>query len=79
MDTYQIYPKIIGRIAEIGVVQADVAVRLGIHPTLLNAILRGRRPMPKGLEARIHRTLDILERAERAADEARARVLAEVD
>ena len=80
MDTYKKYPKIMGLIVEIGVRQADLAVRLGINPSLLNAFLRGRRSMPDGLEARIHSTLDLLESAERAADEARQRVLAgEVD
>ena len=79
MDIYRTYPKLIGRIAEIGVVQADVAVHLGIHPTLLNAILRGRRPMPEGFEARVHATLDRLETAEQAAQEARERVLAETE
>ena len=77
METHRTYPKLIGRIAEIGVVQADVAVHLGIHPTLLNAMLRGRRPMPEGFEARIHATLDRLEAAEKAGTEARERVLAE--
>ena len=76
MDIYRTYPKLIGRIAEIGVVQADVAVHLGIHPTLLNAMLRGRRPMPEGFEERVNATLDRLEAAEKAAQEARARVLA---
>lgn len=76
MDTYKKYTKIIGRIAELGLVQADVATRLDMHPTMLNHILRGRRPMPEGMEARIHAALDRLEAAERAADEARARVLA---
>ena len=77
METLRTYSKLIGRIAEIGVVQADVAVYLGIHPTLLNAILRGRREAPDGFEARVHAALDRLETAERAAEEARERVLAE--
>ena len=79
MDTYRTYPKLIGRIAEIGVVQADVAVHLGIHPTLLNAMLRGRRSMPEGFEERVHAALDRLEAAEKAAEEARERVLAETE
>ena len=90
METLRAYPKLIGRIAEIGVVQADVAVYLGIHPTLLNAMLRGRRSMPEGFEERVHTALDRIEeeqrvareavqklRAEKAAAEARERVLAE--
>ena len=48
-----------------------------MHETLLNAILRGRREAPEGFEARVHAALDRLEAAERAAEEARERVLAE--
>ena len=76
MDIYRGYPKILGRMAEIGVLQADLAVLLGMHPTLLNAILRGRRPAPPDFEARLNATLDRLEAAEKAAQEARERVLA---
>ena len=81
-----------GRIAELGIRQADLAAHLGIHETLLNAILRGRRPMPEGFEERVHTALDQIEeeqrvareavqklRAEKAAQEARERVLAETE
>ena len=80
MDTSQTkrtYPKLVGRIAELGLVQADLAVQLGIHPTLLNAFLRGRRPMPEGMEERIQAALDRLERAKAAAAAEYRRVLAE--
>ena len=77
MLTTNRFNRIHGRIAEIGLRQADLAAHMGIHETLLNAILRGRRPMPAGMEERIHAALDLLERAERAAQEARERVLAE--
>ena len=63
--------------AEIGVLQADLAVHLGMHPTLLNAILRGRRPAPPDFEARVNSILDKLEAAKRAAQETYERVLAE--
>ena len=76
MQTYRPYPKILGRMAEIGVMQADLAVHLGMHPTLLNAILRGRRPAPPDFEARVNSILDKLEAAERAAQQARERVMA---
>lgn len=77
MLTYTDIRRIRGRIAEVGCRQADIADCLGIHETLLNAILRGRRPMPSGMEARVHAALDRLEAAERAAQAARDKVLAE--
>ena len=77
MDSVRGYPKLIGRIAELGLRQADLAAYLGVHPTLLNAILRGRREAPTGFEARVEAALERHEAAERAADEARERVLAE--
>ena len=66
-----------GRIAEIGIRQADLAAYIGIHGTLLNAILRGRRPMPEEMETRIHAALNVLEEAKRAGREAEERVLEE--
>ncbi len=69
--------RIRGRIAEVGCRQADIAQAIGINETLLNTFLRGRRPMPAGMEARIHATLDRLEAAEKAAQKERERVLAE--
>ena len=76
MDTYRPYPKIRGRMAEIGITQADLAMRIGIHATLLNAILNGRRPAPADFEARAKAALDCLEAAEKAAQAARKRVMA---
>ena len=75
--SYQRHSKLIGRIAELGLRQADLAVRLGIHPTLFNAILRGRREAPEDFEDRVDAALDLLEAAEKAAQEARERVLEE--
>ena len=66
-----------GRIAQIGIVQADLATYLGINETQLNAYLRGRRSMPEGLEESIHSTLDLIERAKRAGREAEQRVMRE--
>ena len=63
------------RIVAIGFTQERLAVALGIDPTLLGRYLRGIRLMPQGFEERVHATLDRLEAAERAADEARRRVL----
>ena len=49
---------------------------MGIEPTLFSRILRGIRPMPEGFEERVHAALDRLEAAEKAAQEAREKVLA---
>ena len=70
-----ILAKIKGRIAEIGVRHADVAFHMGIHPSLLSAILHGRRTPPDGFCSHAMAVLDRIEQAEHAADEARARVL----
>ena len=69
--------RIRGRIAEIGIRQADLAACLGIHETLLNAYLRGRRPMPAGMESRIHAALDNLEEEQQVAAEAVAKLRVE--
>ena len=71
------YGYVRARIARIGIAHADVAAHLELHPTALSAILRGRRQPPAGFEARLTAALDLLEEAEKAASEARARVLAE--
>ena len=68
--------KLRGRMAESGITQQDLADALGINATLLNHILKGRRQPPSDFEARVNATLDRLEAAERAATEARERVLA---
>ena len=64
------------RIFQLGLTQERVARAVGYDPTLFSRILNGLRRVPDGFEARVHRTLDRLEAAERAAEEARARVLA---
>ena len=69
--------RIRGRIAEVGCRQADIAQTVGINETLLNTFLRGRRPMPEGMEARIHATLDALEEEKRVAAEAVEKLRAE--
>ena len=66
-----------GRVARSPLTQERFAKDLGIEPTLFSRILRGLRPMPEGFEARVTAALDRLEAAERAAQEARERVLAE--
>lgn len=63
------------RIAELGVRHSVVARAIGVHPTLLSTYLNGRRPAPADFERRTLAALDLIERAEQAADAARARVL----
>ena len=62
--------------AELGVTQQDLADLLGINPTLLNHILKGRRSPPPGFYEKVNAALDLLEKAKKAADEAREKVLA---
>lgn len=63
--------------AELGFFQEDVARVMGIHPATLSRFIKGRRRPPEGWEEWVHAALDLMERAEEAAEEARARVLAE--
>ena len=77
MDMNMTLSHIKTRIIQMGITQERAAVALGIDPSLLGRYLRGIRPMPEGFEARVHATLDRLETAEQAAQEARERVLAE--
>ena len=64
------------RIAALGIRQGALAAQLGMHETLLSAILNERRPMPVGFETRTMKAMDLLERAEAEAQKARERVLA---
>ncbi len=52
---------------------------MGIDRSLFSRYLRGLRKPPEDFEARLNATLDKLEAAEKAADEARERVLAETE
>lgn len=70
-------PSIRARIAYLDLTREQVAMAMGMERSALSRYLNGTRPMPDGMEARIHATLDKLERAEQAAQEARERVLAE--
>ena len=71
------HTKLLGRISELGLRQADLAAYIEMNPTTLNAILRGRRPTPENFESYISKTLDRFERAEHAAEEARDKVMQE--
>ena len=64
------------RLARLGIPQERVALEMGIDRSLFSRYLRGLRKPPEGFEARLNATLDKLEAAERAATEARERVLA---
>ncbi len=79
MDRIHIVLRLRARIARLGVRHVDVAKHLGIHPTLLSAILNEHRQPPPDFEAKVNATLDRLEKAEKAAAEARERVLAGFD
>ena len=69
--------RIRGRIAEVGVRKADLARELGIDASAFSAVLNGRRTRPADFARRVTAALDRLEKAERAADKARQRVLKE--
>ncbi len=70
-------PSIRARIAYLDLTREQVAMAMGMERSALSRYLNGTRPLPNGMEARIHATLDKLERAEQAAQEARERVLEE--
>ena len=64
------------RLARLRISQERLARAAKIDPSAISRYLRGdRKPSDKAV-ARIEAALDRLERAERAADEARRRVLA---
>ena len=65
------------RIALSGLTREAVAVEAGIHPSVMSRVLRGLRRPPKNFNERVNSALDRLVAAEKAADEARARVLAQ--
>ncbi len=73
------HTKLMGRISELRLRQGNLAAYLEMSPTLLNAILRGRRPTPENFESHISKTLDRFERAEHAAEQARDKVMQETD
>ena len=73
------HTKLLGRVSELGLRQADLAAYLEMNPTTLNGILNGRRPTPENFESHISKTLDRFERAEHAAEQAREKVMQETD
>ena len=65
-----------GGLGRLQISQERLAREARIHPSLLSRYLRGHRTPSAEHEKRIEAALDRIERAERAADEARQRVLA---
>ena len=64
-------------LAALGVSQHALARALGVSQATLSLWLNGYRRPPAGFEAAAHAELDVMERADRAAAELRAQVLAE--
>ena len=63
------------RLATLGLPQHALAAALGVSQATLSLWLNGYRQPPPEFEAEAGEALDLLEQAERAAAEARARVL----
>ena len=63
------------RLVRLGLSERKFATLLGISQPTLNARLNGYRRVPAGFEAQCVEALDVWEEAERAAAEARAKVL----
>ena len=71
------FSRLRGRIAEAGLKRQDLAALLGYSETMFSLYLNGRRPAPPDFDAQVYAAIDRLERAEKAGQEARDRVLAE--
>lgn len=56
-----------GRIAELAISHQHVARSLGVHPSVLSRILRGKRAAPAGFVERANAVLDIAARDETEA------------
>ena len=64
------------RLVRLGLSERKFATLLGISQPTLNARLNGDRRVPAGFETQCVEALEVWEQAERAATEARAKVLA---
>ena len=76
---HPVYDQLRTRMVLMGITQERLALTFGVNNSLLSRYLRGMRQLPVGFEARVHAALDRLEAAERAANEARERVMAEAE
>ena len=74
-----IHVRIKAHIFRSGATQEQVAAAIGISPSLFSLILRSVRPMPPDFEVQVMKALNLLEKAEKAAAEAREQVLAGFD
>lgn len=59
------------RIAELGISQTRLAALADLPPTTLSRLVMGRRRLDRNVELRLHRILDIEERAQAAAEAVR--------
>ena len=66
------------RVNASGLTQQAIATAVGIDRSLLSRLLGGHRGVSEDLRERIEHAIDRLERAEQAASEARAKVMAEL-
>ena len=63
-------------LARRGLTQASVAEALGVSPTTFRSYIQGHRPLPSGFSERFRAAMDLVERADAAAEQARRNVLA---
>ena len=61
------------RIATLGISQTRLAARADLSPSTLSRLVMGRRRLDRNVELRLHRILDIEERAQAAAEAVRRR------
>lgn len=61
------------RIAKLGISQTRLAALADLSPTTLSRLVMGRRRLDRNVELRLHRILDIEERAQAAAEAVRRR------
>ncbi len=61
------------RIAELGMPQVKLAALADLAPTTLSRLVMGRRRLDRAVARRLHRILDVEERAQKAADAVRRR------
>ena len=66
------------RIATLGISQTRLAALADLPPTTLSRLVMGRRRLDRNVELRLHRILDIEERAQAAAEAVRRREYARV-
>ena len=69
-------PRIKARLAYLGITQERLALAMGLERSALTRYLRNARPMPSGMEERIHTAIDEIEEEQRVAAEAVKRLRA---